>query len=208
MPCFFKLKFILQIVFCRCLYEVEEVFPLFFFCLCVNFTRWCSIAWNRVLIRLEVRQYISWCITLPKIRNHCDVTTPSSDWSKLPLPVDGVAVRAGVKFGLVSNYVSYHDCFQKLLFNTDAVQNRQKGNDRQCDDPGIHLRCWSLSSAFSVKTRAVTLTAFRFSVWWFGNLHSNSCSFKCLTNALWHEFYESEPKPQCLRFHGKWLIQV
>ena len=51
---------------------------------------------------------------------------------------------------------SYHDCFQKLLFNTDAVQNKQKGDDRQYDNPGIHWRRWSLSSAFSVNTRAVT----------------------------------------------------
>ena len=44
-------------VLTRTLYEVEEVFPwgaisVIFFFLCVNFTRWCSIAWNRVLIRL------------------------------------------------------------------------------------------------------------------------------------------------------------
>ena len=39
-----------------------------FFFFYVNLTRWCSIAWNRVLIRRYVRQYISWCINLPKIK--------------------------------------------------------------------------------------------------------------------------------------------
>ena len=140
--------------------SVSRYFRDFFF-LCVNFKRWCSIAWNRVLLRLYVRPYILWCINLPKIRNHCDVTTPASKCSKLPLPMDGV--RARVKFGVVSNYVflSCH-CFQKMLFNTDAVQNRQKCNDHQCDNSGIHWRRWSLSMAFSVNTRAVTLTAFPF----------------------------------------------
>ena len=130
-------------------YFHEEVFPWFFlFYASISRVGACSITWNRVLIRLKVRQHILWCINLPKIRNHCDVKTFANKWSKVPLPVDGVRARSSVKFGLVCNYVSCHDCFQKLLFNTDAVQNRQKGNDRQWDYPGIHRRRWSF--VFSV----------------------------------------------------------
>ena len=90
------------------------------------------------------------------------VTTPANKLSKLPLAVDGLRFEPGFSLGWYLIMFSYHDCFQKLLFNTDAVQNRQKGNGRQCDNPGIHWRRWSLSSAFSVNTRAVTLTAFPF----------------------------------------------
>ena len=57
---------------------------------------------------------------------------------------------------------SYQDCLEKLLFNTGADQNRQKGNYHQCDNPGIHWRRSSLSSVFSVNTRVVTLKAFPF----------------------------------------------
>ena len=54
--------------------------------------------------------------------------------------MDGDRFRAGFNFGLVSNCIFNHDYFQQLLFNIDAVQNRQKGNGRQCDNPGIYWR--------------------------------------------------------------------
>ena len=69
------------------------------------------------------------------------IATPASKWSKLPLLVDGVRVRARVKFGLVSNYV-----FLSWLLPKIAIQHRP----------------WSFSLAFSVNTRAVILTTFPF----------------------------------------------
>ena len=60
----------------------------------------------------------------------------------------GLGPGPGLSLGWYVIVFSCHDCFQKLLFDTDAVQNRQKGNGRQCDNPGKHRRRWSF--VFSV----------------------------------------------------------
>ena len=126
----FHIETINKVLFLKNAYRSLSRAIFQFFVLTINFTR-CSIALYRLLIRLNLRSLISWCINLPKIRNHCDVTMPASGWSILPLSVDGVMVRARVKFGLVSSCVFYHNCFQTLLSNIDAVQNRQKRNHSQ-----------------------------------------------------------------------------
>ena len=125
-------------------YFCEDVHPWFFLCMgqfhALVFHRMKSSSTKTFGTSIHFMVH-----KLPKNRNHCDVTTPASKWSKLPLPVDGVGVRASIKFGLVSNYVFLSWLFEKCY----STQNRQKW-----DNPGIHWRRWSLSSKFSVNTRA------------------------------------------------------
>ena len=50
---------------------------------------------------------------------------------------------------------------------------------------------------------------FRFSVWWFDNLHFNSCSLKRLQNALFDmSFIKVNQNPNTIRFRGKWPIHL
>ena len=80
--------------------------------------------------------------------------------------------------------------FPKLLFNVDAVQKGQNGNGRQCDNPVIHWRRWSLSWASSGLSHWRSLC---FSAWCIYNSYLKSWGLKCLRNrTFWPEFYWSE----------------
>ena len=172
--------------------------------ICVNFTRWRSIAWNRVLIRLKVRQYILWGINIIKIRNHCVVTTPASKWSKLPLPVDGVRVRARVEFGLLSDYVFLSWLFPKIAILTQMPY--------KIDRKGTTVSVTTLVSTGDVEVclQRFQWTAglphwrpFRFTLWLFDNLHFNYCSLKCLKNALFDmSFIKVNQNPNLYDFTG------
>ena len=124
-------------------------------------------------------------MNLPKIINHCDVATPACKWSKLPLLVDGVRVRARVKFALVSDYVFLSWLFPKIAIWTQMLFKIDRKRTIVSvitlvftADLEVFLRRFQWIPGLSPWRPS------RFSVWWFDNLHFNSCSLKCLKNAL------------------------
>ena len=136
-----------------------------------------------------------------------DVTTPANNWFRQPLPVDGNRVRARVKFGLVSSYVFLSWLFPKNCYLTQVSFKIDRkgtivsltalvftGDDEVCLQrfqwiPGLsHWR------------------SFCFSVWWFDNLHFNSCSLKCLKSALFGMNYIEVNKQCCQKFEAELKI--
>ena len=98
---------------------------------------------------------------------------------------------------------SYHDCFQKLLFNTDAFKIDRTGTVVSVTtlvftgDVEVCLQRFQWIPGLS------HWRPFRFSVRWFNNLHFNSCSLKCPKNALFDmSFIKVNQNPNFYDFTG------